>query len=53
MRELETVERRANSKREAVHEAAKLLQENASRFSEDVRLEIEVYSELEWKSGEA
>jgi hypothetical protein len=46
--EVDTVEARCKGKKAAVEAARRLLADNAHRFSEDVTIEAQVVSELEW-----
>lgn len=48
-REIDTVEERCDGKKAAIEAARRLLAENAHRFSEDVTIDAEVISELEWQ----
>jgi len=48
MREADTIEVKCQGKKAAVEAARRLLAENAHRFSEDVTIDAEVISELEW-----
>ncbi len=47
--EVDTVEVRCAGKKAAIEAARRLLAENAHRFSENVTIEAEVVSELEWE----
>jgi hypothetical protein len=49
--EIDTIEVQCNGKKAAIEAVRHLLAENAHRFSEDVTLEAEVISELEWEPG--
>lgn len=51
-REVDSIERRCESKALAIETARKLLAENAHRFDDKVSLEAYVFSELEWVPGD-
>jgi hypothetical protein len=48
MREADHIEVKCQGKKAAVEAARRLLAENANRFSDDVTIEAEAISELEW-----
>jgi integrase len=53
MRSIDTVWERSDGKAAAVKVAQRLLAENAHRFSEDVKIEAELFCDLEWQPSGA
>jgi hypothetical protein len=51
MREIDTIQRRCETKQAAIEAARELLAQNAQRFSEDVTVDASIVSELEWSSA--